>query len=101
MVSARGGRDRARGLGVADAQDPPPIELRAAVKPFLPAGVCLGAAYLCVIVALDRGRVTIVAPLNATQSLWGVIFAAAFLGKRKAMGRGWWERRCWSSPAGC
>ena len=64
----------------------PPIALRAAVKPFLPAGVCLGAAYLCVIVALDRGRVTIVAPLNATQSLWGVIFAAAFLGKREAIG---------------
>ena len=64
----------------------PAIRLRAAVKPFLPAGVCLGAAYLCVIVALDRGRVTIVAPLNATQSLWGVIFAAAFLGKREAIG---------------
>ena len=29
---------------------------------------------------------TIVAPLNATQSLWGVIFAAAFLGKREAIG---------------
>jgi DME family drug/metabolite transporter len=64
----------------------PPVSLRAAIKPFLPAGVCLGAAYLCVIVALDRGRVTIVAPLNATQSLWGVIFAAALLGKREAIG---------------
>ena len=64
----------------------PPVRLRAAIGPFLPAGVCLGAAYLCVIVALDRGRVTIVAPLNATQSLWGVIFAAAFLGKREAIG---------------
>jgi len=64
----------------------PPVRLRAAIVPFLPAGVCLGAAYLCVIVALDRGRVTIVAPLNATQSLWGVIFAAAFLGKREAIG---------------
>ena len=29
---------------------------------------------------------TIVAPLNATQSLWGVIFAAALLGKREAIG---------------
>jgi S-adenosylmethionine uptake transporter len=64
----------------------PPVRLRAAVKPFLPAGVCLGVAYLCVIVALDRGRVTIVAPLNATQSLWGVIFAALLLGKREAIG---------------
>jgi drug/metabolite transporter (DMT)-like permease len=64
----------------------PPVRLSGAIKPFLPAGVCLGLAYLCVIVALDRGRVTIVAPLNATQSLWGVIFAAALLGKREAIG---------------
>ncbi len=64
----------------------PPAHLRAAIKPFLPAGITLGAAYLCLIVALDRGRVTIVAPLNATQSLWGVIFAAAFLGRREAIG---------------
>jgi len=64
----------------------PRAHLRAAIKPFLPAGIILGAAYLCLIVALDRGRVTKVAPLNATQSLWGVIFAAAFLGKREAIG---------------
>jgi drug/metabolite transporter (DMT)-like permease len=64
----------------------PPADVRMAIKPFLPAGVTLGAAYLCLIVALDRGRVTIVAPLNATQSLWGVIFAAAFLGRREAIG---------------
>lgn len=64
----------------------PRAHLRVAIKPFLPAGIILGAAYLCLIVALDRGRVTIIAPLNATQSLWGVIFAAAFLGKREAIG---------------
>ncbi len=43
-------------------------------------------AYLCLIVALERGRVTVVAPLNATQSLWGVIFAATLMGKREAVG---------------
>ena len=64
----------------------PAMHVRSAITPFLPAGVCLGGAYLCLIVALDRGPVTIVAPLNATQSLWGVIFAAAFLGKREAVG---------------
>ncbi len=64
----------------------PAMRARDAIRPFLPAGVCLGAAYLCVIVALDRGRVTVVAPLNATQSLWGVIFAAAFMGRREAIG---------------
>ncbi len=64
----------------------PPVDVRTAIKPFLPAGIILGGAYLCLIVALDRGRVTIVAPLNATQSLWGVIFAALFLGRREAIG---------------
>lgn len=62
------------------------VRLRGAVEAFAPAGICLGTAYLCLLVALDRGRVTIVAPLNASQSLWGVIFAAAFLGKREQIG---------------
>ena len=64
----------------------PPADMRQAIRFFFPAGAALAAAYLCLIVALDRGRVTIVAPLNATQSLWGVIFSAAFLGKREAIG---------------
>ncbi len=64
----------------------PPVPMRGALKAFAPAGFCLGVAYLCLIVALDRGRVTVVAPLNATQSLWGVIFAATLLGKREAVG---------------
>jgi drug/metabolite transporter (DMT)-like permease len=64
----------------------PPVQARAALRAFAPAGTCLGVAYLCLIVALDRGRVTIVAPLNASQSLWGVIFAATLLGKHEAVG---------------
>src|SRR3954454_1447471 len=56
-----------------------PVRGHAALRAFAPAGVCLGFAYLCLIVALDRGNVTVVAPLNATQSLWGVIFAATLL----------------------
>jgi drug/metabolite transporter (DMT)-like permease len=64
----------------------PHVQLRVAVRAFAPAGICLGVAYLCLIVALDRGRVTVVAPLNASQSLWGVIFAATLLGKREAVG---------------
>ena len=39
---------------------------------FAPAGVALGLAYASIVAALDRGPVTVVAPLNATQSLWGV-----------------------------
>jgi drug/metabolite transporter (DMT)-like permease len=64
----------------------PPVRVRAALEAFAPAGICLGVAYLCLIVALDRGRVTVVAPINASQSLWGVIFAATLLGKREAVG---------------
>ena len=84
---ARRGRDRRRRVGVRDAPRTDRTWTCAPqIKPFLPAGIILGGAYLCLIVALDRGRVTIVAPLNATQSLWGVIFAALFLGRREAIG---------------
>ena len=38
-------------------------------------------------VAFDRGRVGIVAPLNATQSLWAVAFAAVLVGRDEAIGR--------------
>jgi uncharacterized membrane protein len=40
-----------------------------------------------VIVALDRGRVTVVAPLTATQSLWGVLLAALVIGRAEMIGR--------------
>ena len=32
--------------------------------------------------ALDRAEVTLVAPLNATQSLWTIAFAALIVGRR-------------------
>jgi drug/metabolite transporter (DMT)-like permease len=54
---------------------------------FVPAGVCLGVAYAALIEAFDRGRVTVVAPLNATQSLWAVLIAALVLGRSEAIGR--------------
>jgi drug/metabolite transporter (DMT)-like permease len=60
--------------------------VRASLAAFVPAGVCLGLAYDALLVALDEGEVTVVAPLNATQSLWGVAFAAAFLGRLEAIG---------------
>ncbi len=62
-------------------------ELRVAVPAFAAAGVALGAAYVALIYALDRGRVTIVAPLNGTQSLWGVLFAALLVGRAELIGR--------------
>jgi drug/metabolite transporter (DMT)-like permease len=61
--------------------------LGAASRAFWPAGVTLGLAYVSLIVAFDRGRVGVVAPLNATQSLWAIAFAAVFVGAAEAIGR--------------
>jgi drug/metabolite transporter (DMT)-like permease len=62
-------------------------ELRSSIPAFVPAGVALGLAYASIVVALDRGRVTVVAPLNATQSLWGIVLAALLVGRAEAIGR--------------
>ena len=60
--------------------------LRAATRPFLLCAAVLGFAYACLFIALDRGKVTVVAPLNATQSLWAVAFAAVFLRQHEKIG---------------
>ena len=57
------------------------------VPAFAVAGLCLGLAYSALVAGLDRGRVSVVAPLNATQSLWAVVFAVVFLGQSEAIGR--------------
>lgn len=53
---------------------------------FVAAGVCLGLAYSALVAGLDSGRVSVVAPLNATQSLWAVVFAALLLRRTEAIG---------------
>lgn len=55
--------------------------------PFLPAGVLMGISTLLLFLAFDRGRVTVVAPLVATATLWTVVFAALFAGHTEAVGR--------------
>jgi drug/metabolite transporter (DMT)-like permease len=54
---------------------------------FVVAGVSLGLAYAALVAGLDSGRVTVVAPLNATQALWAVVLGAAFLGASEAINR--------------
>jgi drug/metabolite transporter (DMT)-like permease len=61
--------------------------LRRGLPAFAVAGLCLGFAYSALVAGLDSGRVSVVAPLNATQSLWAVVFAAAFLSSSEAIGR--------------
>jgi drug/metabolite transporter (DMT)-like permease len=60
-------------------------QLRTALAAFVAAGVSLGLAYDCLLAAFDRGRVSIVAPLNATQSLWAVVFSALVIGRKGEM----------------
>jgi drug/metabolite transporter (DMT)-like permease len=56
--------------------------LRVALPAFAPAGIALALAYDSLFAAFDRGRVSIVAPLNATQSLWAVLFSALIYGRQ-------------------
>jgi drug/metabolite transporter (DMT)-like permease len=73
LVATRG-RAWARGYG-------------AAVRVFLPAGLLFGVSYAALFEAYYRGRVTVVAPLVATESLWGVLFSALLLRRSELVGR--------------
>ncbi len=53
---------------------------------FLPAGAAIALAYVVLVAALDRGLVTVVAPLTATQSLWAVLLAALIYRGSDALG---------------
>ena len=54
---------------------------------FLPAGVFFGFSYAALFEAYYRGSVTVVAPLVATESLWGVAFSALLLRRTELVGR--------------
>jgi drug/metabolite transporter (DMT)-like permease len=61
--------------------------LRAAFAPYASSGVVTGCAQVALLAALDRARVTVVAPLMGTGVLWTVVFAAVFLGRSELVGR--------------
>ena len=52
-----------------------------------PAGILFGLSYVCLFEAYWRGRVTVVSPLVATESLWGVVLAALLIRHTEGMGR--------------
>jgi drug/metabolite transporter (DMT)-like permease len=54
---------------------------------FLPAGVLFGASYVTLFEAYYRGRVTVVAPLVAIESLVGVGLSALFLRESELVGK--------------
>jgi len=63
-----------------------PASVRRAFTAFVPAGVLVGLAYAALLEALNRGRVTVVTPLYATESLWTVLFASMVLGRGERIG---------------
>jgi drug/metabolite transporter (DMT)-like permease len=72
---------------LASAGRPAGTDLRRVLSTFAPAGVLAGLSYVCLFEAYDRGRVSVVSPLVATESLWGVGIAALVLGRSELVGR--------------
>ena len=52
-----------------------------------PAGLLFGLSYVCLFEAYFRGKVTVVSPLIATESLWGVGLSALLIRQTEGMGR--------------
>ena len=61
--------------------------LRGAFAPFVSSGLVLALGQATLFEALDRARVTVVAPLAGTGVLWTVVLAAVFLGRSELVGR--------------
>ena len=57
------------------------------LRRFAPAGLLFGLSYVCLFEAYFRGRVTIVSPLVATESLWGVALSALLVRHTEGVGR--------------
>ena len=58
-----------------------------AVLPFLVVGVLFGLSYVALFEAYYRGRVTVVSPLIATESLWGVGLSLLLIRHTELVGR--------------
>jgi drug/metabolite transporter (DMT)-like permease len=65
---------------------PTPVDPQA-LPAFLPAGICFGLSYVCLFEAYYRGRVTVVSPIVATESLWGVTLSVLLLRRHELVGR--------------
>ena len=62
-----------------------PLSLRP-LRTFVPAGLMFGLSYVCLFEAVYRGRLSVVSPLVATESLWGVGLSAVFLSRHERVG---------------
>jgi drug/metabolite transporter (DMT)-like permease len=57
------------------------------LRRFAPAGIFFGLSYVSLFEAYFRGRVSVVSPLVATESLWGVGLSALLIRHTEGMGR--------------
>ena len=64
--------------------------LRSAFVPFAPSGILWGLSYAALFEAFYRGRVSVISPLVATESLFGVLCAALVLRRSELVGRHVW-----------
>ncbi len=55
-------------------------------RAFAPAGILFGLSYICLFEAYYRGLVTVVSPLVATESLWGVLLSALVFKRAEGVG---------------
>jgi uncharacterized membrane protein len=55
-------------------------------RAFILPGVLFGLSYVCLFEAYYRGRVSVVSPLVATESLWGVALSALLLRRHELVG---------------
>ena len=62
-----------------------PLRFRDA-RLFVPAGLLFGLSYVSLFEAYYRGPVTVVSPLVATESLWGVVLSALVLKRSEGVG---------------
>ena len=64
------------------------IRLRiGAFRHFVPAGIAFGVSYVSLYEAFYRGKLSVVAPLVATECLWGLALSAIFFGRHERVGR--------------
>ena len=63
-----------------------PVQLDS-FRHFLAAGVAFGVSYVALYEAFYRGRLSVVAPLVATECLWGLALSHVFFGRHERVGR--------------
>jgi drug/metabolite transporter, DME family len=63
------------------------LPTRVELRRLAPAGLLFGVSYVLLFEAYWRGRVSIVSPLVATESLWGVLLSALLIRHAEGVGR--------------